>query len=396
MVKSRYIFQYILSVLVITIIFSFSATAANDFDIGVEAGILIEAETGQVLFAKNIDKQMPPASITKIMALLIAMEQVEKGAISLDDEVTISEYAQAMGGSQIYLAADTRVKLRDLLKAVAVASANDASVAVAEAIAGTYGNFIDWMNKKAEELGMENTHFVNSTGLPTEHGEHYSTPEDIAIMARELVKYPQVLAWASIWHETLQLPNRKASLTNTNELIKKKTGYPGMDGLKTGHTDEAGYCLAATAKRNNMRLISVVMKADSVKERKEMTSRLLDYGFNAFSKDIIVEKNSEVQNIDVSNGKQTVTSAAAARDLYVVIKRGTKDTLEKEVILKEDISAPIIKGEVLGEKLILQNGKILAKVKLLATEDIEKANIFIRLWRGFVNWIGSVLQNIFG
>jgi len=367
--------------------------SADEFDVTVEAAILIDAGTGQVLYEKNADEKLPPASITKIMTLLIAMEQVEKGELSLDDEVTISNYAESMGGSQIFLAANTRVKLRDLLKAITIASANDASVAVAEAVAGTYSNFVNWMNKRAAELGMDNTHFENSTGLPIEHGEHYSTARDISIMSRALVKYPQILEWASIWVDYLQLPNREAMLVNTNKLIKD---YPGMDGLKTGHTQEAGYCLAATAKRDNMRLISVVMKADTEQEREEMTARLLDYGFNAFTKELVIKKGEKVQNIEVPEGKKTVTSAEVAEDLYVIYKKGTKDTIERKIVIKEDLKAPIKKGQVLGTEAIIQDGRVLGEVQLLATEDIERAGFFTRLWRSFVNWIGSLMKKILG
>lgn len=369
---------------------------AQDFDLDVPSAILIDADTGQVLYEKNADEKRPPASITKIMALLIAMEEAEKGNISLDDEVTVSRYAESMGGSQIFLSAGTRVKFGDLLKAVTVASANDASVAAAEAVAGSYINFVNWMNKRAEELGMENTHFENSTGLPVEYGEHYSTARDIAIMSRELVKYPQILEWASIWDEYLDLPDRKARITNTNKLINTRTGYPGMDGLKTGHTNAAGYCLAATAKRNDVRLISVVLGCETEKDREEATTRLLDYGFNAFDKELLLAKGDLVQNIDIPDGKKTVTTAEAADNLYVLVKKGSKETLKKQVVIREGLKAPIKKGEIIGEELILQDGKVIARVDLLATEDIDRAGFFRRIWRAFVNWIGGLVDRLIG
>ncbi|MFP4662352.1 MAG: D-alanyl-D-alanine carboxypeptidase family protein [Halanaerobiales bacterium] len=379
---------------VILVFTSFAFTInAQEFDLDVGAAILIDAETGQVLYEKNADEQLPPASITKIMTLLIAMEQVESGEISMEDEVTISRFAESMGGSQIFLQAGTRVKFGDLLKAVTIASGNDASVAVAETVAGTYGNFVNWMNERAKELGMENTHFENTTGLPEEYGKHYSTARDISIMSRELVKYTQILQWASIWHELLQLPGREADLTNTNKLIRY---YPGMDGLKTGHTQEAGYCLSATAVRDDMRLISVVMAADTEREREEATSRLLDYGFNAFNKELRISQGDEVQNIEVPNGKQTVTTAYAAEDLYVVIKKGTRDTISKKVNIEEELKAPIEEGQKIGEVLILQEGKILGRVDILASENIEKAGFFTRIWRSFVNWVGGLIEGLLG
>lgn len=381
----------LLAILLVLCTFLTVAAYGQDFDLDIRAAILVEAETGQVLYEKNSAETLPPASITKIMTLLIAMEEIEKGNLSLDSEISISKYAESMGGSQIYLAAGTRIKLEDLLKAVTIASANDASVAIAEAIGGTYSNFIRLMNKRAEELGMVNTHFANSTGLPVEHGEHYTTAYDTTLMARELIKYEKVLEWASIWVDYVQLPGREAMLVNTNKMINY---YPGMDGLKTGYTSEAGYCLAATAKRDNMRLISVIMGAETEKRREELTARLLDYGFNAFEKELILRKGEQVHNIEVPDGKKTVTTAEVAEDLYVVYKRGAKGTLQKEIVLREDLKAPIEKGEVLGQELIVQDGEILAQVDLVAVENIEKANIFTRLWRAFVNWVGQLLKGI--
>ena len=361
------------------------------FELDIEAAILVDAESGQVLYEKNADQTLPPASITKIMTLLLAMEQVEKNTISLDDEVMISQLAESMGGSQIYLAANTRVKLSALLEAITIASANDASVAVSEAIAGSYNNFIDLMNKKAEELGMDNTNFVNSSGLPSKN--HYSSARDIAVMSRELVKYPKILEWASIWVDYLQLPDRKAMLVNTNKLIRD---YPGMDGIKTGHTDEAGFCLAATAQRDNMRLISVIMRASSEKEREELTSRLLDYGFNAFISEVIVKKGEQVQNIEIPDGEKTITVAEAANDLKVIYQRGTADSLKKKIVISEQLQAPIKKGDVLGRQSIMQDDRLLASVDLIATEDVERAGFFTRLWRSFVNSVSNLLQRIFG
>lgn len=381
--------------LTLLLIFTFLILTVNaqEFDVDAPAAILVDAETGQVLYEKNADETRPPASITKIMALLIAMEEVEKGNISLDDEVSISRYAESMGGSQIFLAADTRVKFGDLLKAVTIASANDASVAAAEAVAGTYSNFVKWMNTRAEELGMEDTHFENSTGLPVEYGEHYSTARDIAIMASELVKHPQILEWASIWYDHIQLPDRKQMISNTNKLINK---YPGMDGLKTGHTEAAGYCLAATAGRNDLRLISVVLGSETEKGREEVTARLLDYGFNAFDKELLLSKGDSVQNIDIPDGKKTITSAEVADNLYVLVKKGSRDTLNKQVIIREKLKAPIKKGEIIGEELIIQDGKVLARAALLAAEDVERAGFFTRIWRSFVNWVGGLIKGILG
>ncbi|MGM0602664.1 MAG: D-alanyl-D-alanine carboxypeptidase family protein [Bacillota bacterium] len=358
-------------------------SSAEAFDVNLESAILIEAETGQHLFEKNIDEKLPPASITKIMTLLIAMEKIEEGTISLDDEVTISRFAESMGGSQIFLAANTRVKMSDLLKAVTIASANDASVAVGEAIAGTYSSFIGMMNERAEELGMRDTHFVNSTGLPDPSGEHYSTAEDISIMARELVKFDQVLEWASIWVDHLQLPNREAMLVNTNKLINS---YPSMDGLKTGHTDEAGYCLVATAKKGDSRLISVVLKGETQLEREEATIRLLDYGFNSFSKKQMAKKGDKIQNIRLPNGAQKVIEGEVADNFYVMVQKGQENSLNQEVKVDE-LTAPVNKGEKIGILTVYQNDNIIGEVEVVAAETVKKANFIVRGWRGLIGFI---------
>jgi D-alanyl-D-alanine carboxypeptidase (penicillin-binding protein 5/6) len=366
-----------ITISIISILFSLVIVSpVLAFDVATDSAILLEAETGQVLFEKNADRELPPASVTKIMPLLIAMEKLEEGSISLDDQVTISRYAQSMGGSQIYLAANTQVELEKLLKAITIASGNDASVAMAEYIAGTYSNFIAMMNDKAKELGMDSTNFSNSTGLPDSN--HYSTARDISIMARELSKYPKVLEWASIWTETIQLPNRKAMLVNTNSLINK---YPSMDGLKTGHTQEAGFCLASTAKKGDTRLISVVLQGETLTEREEATTRLLDYGFNAFSKRKIAAKGDQIQNIPIAESANNVAVGEIADDLYVMVQKGREKEISQEVKVKDSLTAPIEKGGVLGELTVYNGEKVISKVDVVAAEDIERANIIIRMWR---------------
>lgn len=378
----------LITISIISILFSLAVlTPVAAFDVATDSAILLEAETGQVLFSKNADRKLPPASVTKIMALLIAMEKLEEGSISLDDQVTVSRYAESMGGSQIYLAANTQVKLEKLLKAVTIASGNDASVAVGEYIAGTYSNFIAMMNDKAVELGMDSTNFANSTGLPDPN--HYSTARDISIMARELAKYPQVLEWASIWTETIQLPNRKAMLVNTNSLINK---YPSMDGLKTGHTQEAGFCLASTAKKGDTRLISVVLQGNTLNEREESTIRLLDYGFNAFSKRKIASAGDKIQNIPVTEGADKVAVGEIAEDLYVMVQKGQEREISQEIKVEDSLKAPIEKGGVLGKLAVYNGDKEISSVNVVAAEDIDRANIFVRFWRTILNFISGIFS----
>ncbi|MFW5885777.1 MAG: D-alanyl-D-alanine carboxypeptidase family protein [Halanaerobium sp.] len=374
--------KFIIFTTIITIFMTFGIiTPALAFDIEPESAILMEAETGQVLFEKNADRVLPPASITKIMPLLIAMEKIEDGSISLDDQVSISRYAESMGGSQIYLASDTQVELEKLLKAVTIASGNDASVAIGEHIAGTYSNFIAMMNEKAEELGMDSTNFTNSTGLPD--SDHYSTARDISIMARELAKYPQILEWASIWTETIDIPGRQAMLVNTNSLINK---YPSLDGLKTGHTQEAGFCLASTAKKGDVRLIAVVLKGDTLNEREEATTRMLDYGFNAFSKRKIAAAGDEIQNIPVEESANRVTVGEVSEDLNVMVQKGKEKEISQEVEVDDSLTAPIEAGSVLGKLTVYRDEETVSSVDIVAPEEIERANIFVRLWRNAIGF----------
>ncbi|MFW6295035.1 MAG: D-alanyl-D-alanine carboxypeptidase family protein [Halanaerobium sp.] len=380
--------KFIIYTTIITMFISLGIAApAFAFDIEPDSAILLEAETGQVLFEKNADRELPPASITKIMPLLIAMEKLEEGSISLDDQVNISRYAESMGGSQIYLAANTQVSLEKLLKAVTIASGNDASVAVGEYIAGTYSNFISMMNDRAEELGMDSTNFANSTGLPDP--DNYSTARDISIMARELAKYPQILEWASIWTETIDIPGRQAMLVNTNSLINK---YPSLDGLKTGHTQEAGFCLASTAKKGDVRLIAVVLQGDTLNEREEATKRLLDYGFNAFSKRQIAEEGDQIQNIPVEESAVQVAAGEAAEDLYVMVQKGKEKEISQEVEVNDSLTAPIEKGGVLGKLTVYRGEEEISSVDIVASEDIERANIFTRLWRSTLSFIQGLFS----
>ena len=241
------------------------------------------------------------------------------------------------------------------------------------------------MNEKADELGLENTYFSNSTGLPTE-SDHYTTARDVAIMSREIVKYPLILKDASIWLDYIELPDRKAMLTNTNHLVNT---YPGLDGIKTGHTNAAGFSLAATAKRGDMRLISVVMKARSVKAREDQTARLLDYGFNRFTRKNYLEKGEQIQNIALPNGAKEYTTGKVAKDLAVVVKRGQEDTISTEVNIMEEYDYPINEGDKLGEAKALRDGEVITKVNIVATEKINKANFLALFWRNFVNWLGG-------
>jgi len=346
------------------------------FELDAESAILIEGHTGQVLYERDADKEMPPASITKIMTMLLTMEAVEAGEISLDDVVTISQEAANMGGSQIYLNAGNEVTIEDLLKAVVISSANDATYALSEEIGGSYPAFVQMMNDRAEELSMDNTNFMNSTGLPEEN--HYTTARDISKMSREVIKYPEIQEWGQIWVDYIELPDRDAMLANLNQLINI---YDGLDGIKTGRTEEAGYSLAASAKRDDLRLISVVLRADNEEERQQLTTELLDYGFNNYSKSVLYEKDETIRNVTIPGSSAGEADVKVAEDLTIVLPRQNGDLVDTELLIPEEFTFPIAEGEQIGEIAVHLEGDEVNRVELLAAEDINRANIFTRIIR---------------
>lgn len=361
------------------------------FDIPAESAILISAESGQVLFAKNETKPLPPASLTKIMTMLLAMEAVDRGVARLEDAVPISRYASSMGGSQVFLSPDEKFTLGELLEAVAIASGNDASVAVAEHLAGTEANFVERMNQRAKELGMKDTVFANASGLPTPEGETacITTAHDVAIMAREIiVRFPKVLEWTSIWQKNFRHEPRPFVLTNTNRLIRT---YPGADGLKTGHTEAAGFCLAATAKRDDVRLISVVMRTESDTARLEQTTRVLDYGFRAFEQVFAVVAGENVGLVPVPEGRKEEVAALAQGDLKLMALRGSQSELKRELKPLPDLKAPVTKGQVIGDLVVTLRDEALGSVPVVAAEDVPRANLLIRLFR----WVRDFFRGIF-
>ncbi|MCR5787534.1 MAG: D-alanyl-D-alanine carboxypeptidase, partial [Bacilli bacterium] len=263
---------------------------ASDLSISAKSAILIEESTGKIIYEYNKDERLHPASMTKIMSLILIMEQIDKGKLGLEDEVIISKDAASMGGSQVYVNEGETYKVEELLKGVAISSANDAVVALAEKVSGSKEKFVEEMNKKALKLKLKNTNFVNPHGLDDEN--HYSTAYDMSIMARELLNHKDILKYTSRYEDYFKKKdNSSIWLVNTNKLVKL---YPGMDGLKTGYTENAGYCLTATAMKNNIRLISVVMGEDSIEKRTEDTLKLLNYGFNTIKKDILISKDKKI------------------------------------------------------------------------------------------------------
>lgn len=368
----------ILLILLAFMVGSFNVLAEEDFAPNAKSAILIDSATGEVLFEKNADEKLPPASMTKISSMLIVMEAIDSGKLSLDDKVTISEEAASMGGSQVFLEAGEVYPVSDLLKGVAVASGNDAVVALAEKVAGSEAAFVEMINKRLKELGATNTNFVNPHGLDAEN--HYSTARDMAIIAKELLKHPKILEYTSIYEEYLTKNNgTKTWLVNTNRLVRF---YNGVDGLKTGFTNSAGYCLTATAKKDNFRLISVVMGEETSEKRSADTVKLLNYGFNTFKINVIKKKEEILGKVRVEGGKQDYALVTLKEDATELLKN-TEDPTEYQFNLKIDkIKAPVLKGDIVGKaEIVDKEGNIIDEVDLTVKESIQKANIFDLLWR---------------
>ena len=331
-----------------------------------ESACLMEASTGEIMYEQNPDERLEPASVTKIMTLLLICEALDNGSLSLTDTVTGSEKASSMGGSQIWLEAGEQMTVSDMIKAMAVVSANDCTVAMAEHIAGSEEAFAARMNKRAAELGMVNTNFVNATGLPVEN--HYTCAKDIAIMTRELLKHPVILDYTCIWMDTLR--NGAMGLTNTNKLIRF---YPGANGMKTGYTDSARFCLSATAKRDKLQLISVVMKAPTSDERFSDAKKLLDYGFANFS--VFSAEPSELPCPLVTGGvKRSVSLKCDTKDILVA--KGRVGQIIPVTEIPEKIKAPVNEGDVVGRIYYKIGDETVASVEIKAAETVKKAGFF--------------------
>lgn len=335
-----------------------------------ETAILMEASTNKILFEKEAYKSMAPASMTKIMTMLITMESLDKGIIKLDDEVLISKRAQDMGGTQIYVEAGSNVKMEDLIKGIGIASANDAAVAIAEKIGGTVENFADMMNKRCKELGCMNTNFKNPHGLDEEG--HYSCAYDMALIASELVKHDYAIKISSTYDENINVSGENHWLVNTNKLIKF---YKGIDGLKTGYTDKAGYCLTATMSRNNMRLISVVMNSNNKDNRSSDTIGMMEYGYSMYGSETIFEKDKYTGKILVSNSEKREYNYYLDKDVKIIVDKNRKDVLYTTEVKLNNVKAPLSKDSIVGHLILDFDGKRYI-YNLKVKEDIKKAGYF--------------------
>lgn len=360
------------------------AMAQLAFDIPAEIGLLMEASTGRILWAKNPEMQTEPASLAKLMTMLLVYEAVENGIATWNDRVVASPYAASVGGSTAMLAPGESFTLLQMLKAIAIQSANDASVAVAEHLAGSEPAFVAAMNAKARELGMTSTRYVNADGLPVPAGAepNLTTARDVATLARTLItKYPQVLELTSTWQETLReaVGNRpRFDLINTNRLILR---YPGADGLKTGWTEAAGYNLVATAQRNGVRLISVVMRAESDEARVSQSARILDYGFNNFGWYVVLPKGQSVGSVRLPDGVQEQLPVRAGEDLRAFLHRADVNRVTYRVIPRDNLSAPVAVDEVVGEIVAYVGDEEVGRVAAIAAADMGRANFFVRTFR---------------
>lgn len=376
MIKKILIFLLIISLLPITNL----QAIENDITPNASGAILIDADSKQILYDKNADKKLFPASTTKIMTMIIMFEAINNKKISFEDQVTTSKYAASMGGSQVYLEEGESMSLEDMFKSIAIASANDASVAVSEYIAGSTNKFVEMMNQKAKELNLKNTHFENVTGL--HDNNHYTCPYDLAMMASYLIKIggDKLLSVTSLYDSYIREDTKQSFwLVNTNKLLKL---YDGVDGLKTGYTKEAGYCLVTTAKRDGQRLVGVVMKESEPKTRNEEMCNLLDYGFNNYKREIIYKKDSVIEK-HVVDKMDNLTINVVCKEDIAYIKAKTNDQKYTTKIVYKDNLLPVKKGDIVATLTVLCDGKEITSYNLYSDNDVEKATYFSKLIKTF-------------
>ena len=357
-------FCSLIIVFAILLIFFIVPVTAAEMQFDAKSVILVEASTGKVLYENNADEALPPASVTKVMTLLLVMEAIDDGKISLDDMVPVSNNAASMGGSQVYLEPGEQMSVDEMIKCVVVSSANDAAVALAEFVAGSEEIFVEKMNERAKELGMVNSTFENTNGLDDTVSNHLTSARDIAIMSRELIKHPKILEYSSIWMDTIR--NGAFTLTNTNRLIRF---YNGANGLKTGSTSKAGFCISATALRDNMQLIAVVMGAPNRDTRNEIAKKLLDYGFANYT--VASWDAAELEPIKLLGGLQSECRIGYG-SFSAVVGKGERELIERSVSIPENITAPVREGDVIGEVTYTLNGEVIGKSDITALESAAK------------------------
>lgn len=349
------------------------------------SAILLDADTGTIIYEKNSHDKLPPASITKIMTMLLTMEAIDEGRLKLTDKVRTSEYAASMGGSQIFLEPGEEMTVEEMLKGIAMASGNDASVAMAEKIAGTEEAFVKLMNEKAAELGMKDTHFVNCNGLPADN--HYTSAHDIAVMSRELLKYEGITKYTGAYQDYLRKDTPKPFwLVNTNKLVRF---YTGADGLKTGYTSEAKFCLSATAKRDGLRTIAVVMGAPDTKTRNNEVSRLFDYAFSQYAMHSIYKPGEVLGVLKVEKGSVPEITIQADKEYNVLVKKTAKtEDIRHELQWNEGLKAPVAAGQVIGKLSVYQGDTLVKEFELTSPVEVKKAGF----WKLFKRTTGKLFH----
>lgn len=375
--RSKYFFMLIFLLMMVCLITSGAALAATNItakpdavlETTAESALLMDAATGKVLWAKEPDKELPMASVTKIMTMLLACEALAQDKTSLEDTVTVSENAWSMGGSQIYLEPGEEMSMKDMLVSVAVGSANDASVAVAEHIAGSEEAFVEMMNSKAKDFGCEHTMFANPTGLPAEN--HYTSAFDMAIILREAMKYPQYVKFSSIY--TYDIRGGDFVLWSHNKLLK---WYRGVDAGKTGWTNEAKYCLASTAKRDGLRLIVVVLATPEPRSHFRESIKIYNHGFARYEAVNFAQKGERLRNIKVGKGIFDQIGVIAGTDISMAVPKGQKKKYQGKIILPQEVTAPVSKGQKIGEFVVLEGEKEVQRVPLLAQNQVSRASFF--------------------
>lgn len=336
-----------------------------------QSAVLMDADTGTVIAEKNKDTKLPPASITKIMTMLLIMEAIDKGNIKMDEKVRVSEYAASMGGSQIFLEPGEEMTVQEMLKGIAMASGNDASVAMAEKIAGSEENFVQMMNERAQQLGMQNTHFSNCNGLPV--ANHYTTANDIAVMSRELLKHEGITKFTGAYQDYLRKESPNPFwLVNTNKLVRF---YSGADGLKTGYTSEAKFCLSATAKRDNLRVVAVVLGEPNTKTRNAEVTKLFDYAFAQYTNYPLFKSGDSLGNFTVNKGQVSTVPLVAKQNYSILMKKGTAtDNIRHELQMEPNLRAPITMGQPIGKIVVYNGDNVLTEYPLESPVAVDKAS----------------------
>ena len=367
---SKRIFAIVLS---LALVCSFLPSAgAEGLDIPAPSAILMDAATGTILFEKNADERLPPASVTKVMTLLLVMEALDSGRIGWDDTVIASENAAAKGGSQVYLEVGEQMSMDEMLKSVVVSSANDCATALAEHIAGSEAAFVEMMNARAQELGLTDTHYVNCTGLDDEPNaaEHLTTAHDIAVISRELLRHDEIRKYTTIWMDTVR--DGKFGLSNTNKLVRF---YEGTTGLKTGYTSAAGHCISASAKRDGIELIAVVLNCSSSTDRFQSAKALLDYGFANYEV-VNAEPDEPLKPLHVVLGTQDTLTPVLQETAPILIEKGEQSKIVKTVSVCEEIAAPVTAGQQLGTLTLSAGERVLAEIPIIAPETVERLTLW--------------------